>query len=566
MNEKILVVDDEESIRYTFQMFLEDEGYQVTTADNYEVALEHIQASEFDLVFIDIILEGRSGIDLLRALREHRPGVPVIMITGAPSVETASEALRLGALDYIVKPVRQDNLMRATTMAVRHKQMLDDRESCRQNMEAIFRSVKDGIVTVTADMTVMEVNAAAAVICGIPKGDISQNPLAAMLGDCSGECLRALHETLKSQKATHLHHIECRAGRRPGQVVSVSVSPLLSRRNKFAGGVMVLRDETRLLNLERNLKERQFYDRLIGNAPRMQRVKALIKDLAGVPTTVLLTGESGTGKELVVDSLHFQGDRSDKALVKVNCSALSDNLLESELFGHVKGAFTGAVKDHVGRFQKADGGTIFLDEIGDISPKMQLRLLRAIENMEFERVGGNTSIKVDVRIVAATNQDLRLRVARGQFREDLFYRLRVMEINLPPLRERREDIPLLVSHFIQKFNRRLGKQIKTVTEEALRSLTCHDWPGNVRELENMIERAFVLCHQSTITMDHLPEELLSGSRSPMGGAYPLTEDEEVSSILSALEKTAGNKSRAARLLGFSRKTIYRKIEKYNLHV
>ena len=220
----------------------------------------------------------------------------------------------------------------------------------------------------------------------------------------------------------------------------------------------------------------------------------------------------------------------------------------------------------MGRFQKADGGTIFLDEIGDISPKMQLRLLRAIENMEFERVGGNTSIKVDVRIVAATNQDLRLRVARGQFREDLFYRLRVMEIKLPPLRERREDIPLLVSHFIQKFNRRLGKQIKTVTEEALRSLTCHDWPGNVRELENMIERAFVLCHQSTITMDHLPEELLSGSRSPMGGAYPIAEDEEVSSILSALEKTAGNKSRAARLLGFSRKTIYRKIEKYNLHV
>jgi len=329
---------------------------------------------------------------------------------------------------------------------------------------------------------------------------------------------------------------------------------------------MVLRDETRLLNLERNLKERQFYDRLIGNSPRMQQVKALIKDLASLPTTVLLTGESGTGKELVVDSLHFQGDRSDKALVKVNCSALSDNLLESELFGHVKGAFTGAVKDHVGRFQKADGGTIFLDEIGDISPKMQLRLLRVIENMEFERVGGNTSIKVDLRIVAATNQDLRLKVARGQFREDLFYRLRVMEIKLPPLRERREDVPLLVSHFIQKFNRKLGKQIKTLSEEALRALTQHDWPGNVRELENVIERAFVLCHQPTITLEQLSDDLTSKSRSPMGGAYPLEEDEEVSSILTALEKTAGNKSRAARLLGLSRKTIYRKIEKYNLQV
>ncbi len=566
MNEKILVVDDEESIRYTFQIFLEDEGFHVTTADSYDAALTHVKATDFDLIFLDIILDGQSGIDLLRSIREYRPGVQVVMITGAPSVETASEALRLGALDYIVKPVRQDNLMRATTMAIRHKQMVDERESCRRNMEAIFRSIKDGIITVTENMTVMEINEAAAGICGISQRSVSDKPIAAVLGDCGGDCLKALHQTLKTQKSAHLHHIECRARRRPGQVISVCVSPLLNRQNKFAGGVMVLRDETRLLNLERNLKERQFYDRLIGNSPGMQKVKSLIKDLASVPTTVLLTGESGTGKELVVDSLHFQGDRSDKALIKVNCSALSDNLLESELFGHVRGAFTGAIKDHVGRFQKADGGTIFLDEIGDISPKMQLRLLRVIENMEFQRVGGNTSIKVDVRIVAATNQDLRLKVARGQFREDLYYRLRVMEVKLPPLRERREDIPLLVSHFIQKFNRKLTKQIKTISEEALRGLTCHDWPGNVRELENVIERAFVLCHQSTITLEHLSDELTSKSRSPISGAFPIQEDEEVSSILSALDKTAGNKSRAARLLGLSRKTIYRKIEKYNLQV
>lgn len=566
MNENILVVDDEESIRYTFQMFLEDEGFQVTTAENYDAALEHVRATAFDLIFIDIILEGRSGIDLLRAIREHLPGIQVIMITGAPSVETASEALRLGALDYIVKPVRQDNLLRATTVAIRHKHMMEERESCRLNMDAIFRSVRDGIVTVTEDMTVMEINQAAAKICGVTQHSVTNKPLVAMLGDCGGNCLKALHQTLKSQKSAHLHHVECHAASRPGQVVSVSVSPLLSRRNTFAGGVMVLRDETRLLNLERNLKEHQFYDRLIGNSRQMQRVKDLIKDLADVPTTVLLIGESGTGKELVLDSLHFQGGRSDKALVKVNCSALSDNLLESELFGHVKGAFTGAVSDHVGRFQKADGGTIFLDEVGDISPKMQLRLLRVIESMEFERVGGNTSIKVDVRIVAATNQDLRLKVARGKFREDLFYRLRVMEIILPPLRERREDIPLLVGHFIHKFNRKLDKQIKTISQEALRALTHHDWPGNVRELENAIERAFVLCHQNTITLEHMSDELTAGLGSAAGGAFPLREDEEVASILSALEKTAGNKSRAARLLGLSRKTIYRKIEKYNLQV
>jgi PAS domain S-box-containing protein len=566
MSAKILVVDDEESIRYTFQAFLEEEGYEVTTAENYAQGLERIKSCKCDLMFIDIILESRSGIDLLRSAREHCPDIQVVMITGAPSVETASEALRLGALDYIVKPIRQDNLLRATTMAIRHKHMLEERENYRSNMEAIFRSVKDGIITVADNMAVMEVNSAAEDICGIHKNNMLPKPFAAVLGNCSGECLKALDKTLKSRKPTHLHHIECRTTLNPGQVVSVNVAPLLQRPKEIAGAVMVLRDETRLLNLERNLKEQQFYDRLIGNSPNIQQVKTLIRDLAGVPTTVLITGESGTGKELVVDSLHFQGDRKEKALVKVNCSALSDNLLESELFGHVKGAFTGAFKDHAGRFQKADGGTIFLDEIGDISPKMQLRLLRVIENMEFEPVGGNTSIKVDVRVVAATNQDLRLKVARGQFREDLYYRLRVVEISMPPLRDRREDIPLLVSHFINKFNRKLGKQIKTLSDEALLELIHHDWPGNVRELENVVERAFVLCHQPTITIEHLTSELVSTSRPLAGGAYPMAEDEEMAAILAALEKTAGNKSRAARLLGLSRKTIYRKIEKYNLQV
>ncbi len=326
---------------------------------------------------------------------------------------------------------------------------------------------------------------------------------------------------------------------------------------------MVIRDETRLTGLEKELNERQKFHKIIGKSKNMQDVYSLIDLLTDVETTVLITGESGTGKELVAEALHYKGNRSSNSLVKVNCSALSENLLESELFGHVRGSFTGAIKDKVGRFQLSDGGTIFLDEIADISPKIQIKLLRVIQEKEFERVGDSKTSKVDVRVVSATNQDLSEKVKRGEFREDLYYRLNIMKINLPPLRERREDIPLLVNHFMKKFNTKFTKDITSISKDVEKLFMDYNWPGNVRELEHTLEHAFILCRHSAITIAHLPPEIKTHSSDDISiSGNGNIDDPEV--ILSALEKTAWNKTKAAALLGISRRSIYRKIKEFNI--
>jgi transcriptional regulator with PAS, ATPase and Fis domain len=326
--------------------------------------------------------------------------------------------------------------------------------------------------------------------------------------------------------------------------------------------VLVIRDETRLNNLERNLRERSEFGNIVGQNEKMQHIYSLIEDLADVQTTVLITGESGTGKELVADAIHYSGDRSDKPLVKVNCSALSENLLESELFGHVRGAFTGADRDRTGRFQKADGGTIFLDEIGDISQRMQLRLLRVLQEKTIERVGDSNSVKVDVRAIAASNQDLVKKVQTGEFREDLYYRLKVVEVTLSPLRERKDDIPLLIDHFIQKLNAKFNKHIYAISEDALNDFMNYEWPGNIRELEHALEHAFIICRNSTITADQLPSNM---KRIQETKASPdIVSKDEQEAMLSALKRSGWNKSKAARLLGVNVRTIYRKMQKYNI--
>ncbi len=559
----ILVVDDEESIRYTFESFLSEEGYKVSCVADFDDGIARLREQDIDLVFVDIILPERSGIDLLKEAKELLPHAPVIMITGAPSVDTAAESLRIGAFDYIIKPVRQDTLMRAAGIALRHKAVRDEREQCRLNFEAIFRSVSDGIVMVDEKMTVAEINDAAQRICGFSRDAVIGKPMMELADRCDGNCVGALEEALNSRRPVELRFVECRSAQGKGQVVSVTAAPLLGVKERFTGAVMVVRDETRLVSLERRLQERQKIDSIVGRSEGIEKVRTMIRELADVMTTVLISGESGTGKELVVDALHYCGDRRQGPLVKVNCAALSENLLESELFGHVAGAFTGAVKEKIGRFQRANGGTIFLDEIGEISQRMQLRLLRVIERMEFERVGDATPVKVDVRLVAATNRDLQKRVAGGEFREDLYYRLKVVQIHVPPLRERRDDIPLLVEHFRRNFNRKFGKQIKGVSSDIERMFLHYPWHGNVRELENLLEHAFVRCRQNVITTENLPPDFLgyfesralSDDRNPEG---------EAAAIRKALVHAGGNKTEAARMLGMSRRTIYRKIERLGI--
>jgi two-component system response regulator HydG len=559
---KILIVDDEEGIRFTFSRFLTSQNFDVFTAEDFDQAVSCISETDFDLIFADIILRGKTGIDVLREIKDRKLNCPVIMITGYPNIETASEAIRLGAFDYIPKPVQKETLLHTIDVALQHKAVLDEKEKYRSNLEAIFRSVKDAIISVDKNLVLLEMNDAARNICGFTRGDIGK-AFHSLSDRCRGKCLDALTSTIQSKTSVDLNNLECELKNHNEQVVSLTTFPLLDRHDTFSGAIMVIRDETRLSGLERELNERQQFYRIIGESKAMQEVYSLIDLLTDVETTVLISGESGTGKELVAEALHYKGTRSKEPLVKVNCSALSENLLESELFGHVRGSFTGAVKDKVGRFEIANGGTIFLDEIADISPKIQIELLRVLQEKEIERVGDSRTIRVDVRVVTASNQDLAEKVKRGEFREDLYYRLNVMKIVLPPLRDRLEDIPLLTNHFINKFNKKFHKDISSVSKDVEKLFMEYRWPGNVRELEHALEHAFILCRKQVITADHLPSEIHSFSltKNPHSGNGNV-DDPEV--ILDALQKSAWNKTKAAALLGISRRSIYRKIKEFNI--
>lgn len=564
MKAKILIIDDEKSIRYTFEKFLSNEGHAVVTAKDHNEALDCINTSDFDLIFADIILGGLTGIDVLREIRARGRRCPVVMLTGYPDIKTASEAVRLGAFDYISKPIRKETLLRVTDMALKHKALSDEKEEYRSNLEAIFRSVKDGIITLQKSLTVVEVNKAAKAICGLSRDSLGKK-FDDLPHACGANCLKTLLKTIREQKTLEVEvpRFVCGHIKRPEQIVTLTASPLLDNDEIFSGVIVVVRDETRLAGLERDLNERHEFHNIIGKSDGMQRVYSLIEDLADVQSTVLITGESGTGKELVAEALHYRGGRSGAPLVKVNCAALSEGLLESELFGHVKGAFTGAFKDRTGRFQKADGGTIFLDEIGDISTGTQRRLLRVLQEMEFERVGDSEPVKVDVRVVTATNRNILDRVRRGEFREDLYYRLNVVEIKLPSLRERREDIPLLVEHFIRKFNKKLHKNISGIFADVSEIFMNYAWPGNIRELEHTLEHAFIVCRHNIITADDLPQDF-KNSLNAKPSNFNNSREKESEALSKALEKTGWNKAKAARLLGIDRKTIYRKIQRHNL--
>ncbi len=563
MKPNILIIDDEESIRYTFACFLADAGYRPEPVGSFDEAAERLAEDDFDLVFADILLGGHSGIDLLRLLREKNPHCPVVMITGFPSVETAAEAVRLGAYDYIPKPVTQEALLRITGKALEFKRIEEEKRNYQTNLEAIFRSVQDAIVTVDGALRVVEMNHAAGRVCGLTRQSVGEG-FASLSRPCLGRCVEALKESLEKNACLELQGIECRHRQRPNQMVNLNISPLLDHRGGSSGAVMVVRDETRLNALERDLTEKRRFHKIIGVSQRMQEIYALLEKLAEVPTTVLVTGESGSGKELIADALHYQGPRRNQPLVKVNCSALSENLLETELFGHVKGAFTGAVKDQMGRFQKAHGGTIFLDEIGDISPRLQLRLLRVLQEKTIEKVGDSRPIEVDVRVVAATNQNLAEKIRRGAFREDLFYRLKVVNIALPPLRERRNDIPLLVEHFLTKLNPRLNRQIRGISADVERMFLTYHWPGNVRELQHAVERAVIMADDALLTIDDFGwmQQKKKSEEKEQGSLKVDRMEREI--IEAAIRKNHGNLTKAADELGIGRSTLYRKIKKYGI--
>lgn len=561
MSGTFLIVDDEKSLRLTFESFLRNAGYDAFSVASYEEALALFERQQgCDVIFSDIMLGERTGIDLLRELRCRNMNIPVIMVTGYPQMDSAVEAIRLGAFDYLTKPVTKDLLLRTAERALEFKRLRDENEQFQVYIEGIFRSVDEAIITVDRDGVVVAFNDAAELLCNMTVAHIGQQ--SESVPACSVPALQTLlHSTLRDRQRCNVKRLKVSFRNNQKCVLNATCTPLILASGQFSGAILVLRDETHLNNLERTLKGRKQMHNMVGKSPIMQDVFTLIEDLVDVPSTVLVHGESGTGKELVAEALHFMGERRDGPLVKVNCAALTDTLLESELFGHVRGAFTGAVQSREGRFQKADGGTILLDEIGDISSGMQTRLLRVLQEKQIERVGDSTPIDVDVRVVAATNQDLYAKMKRGEFREDLFYRLKVVTVELPPLRDRREDIPLFVEHFRILLNRELNRSVADISPEVMDLFMEYNWPGNVRELKHVLEHAMIRCRLPMVSIEHLPQEMRGKVLPPQ--PHGSTEED---TIRDALRRAGGNRSKAAKLLGIDRKTLYRKLDKYTIVV
>lgn len=583
---RILVIDDEESLRLTFKTFLSREGYgPIAVASTFDEALELIENSVFDLIISDIVLEGASGIDLLRSAKEFNQECPVVMVTGYPNIKSASEAVRLGAFDYLPKPVKKEDLLRVARLALQQyslwkqkEQVEREKERYRLFLETIFRSVRDIIITVNPDLEIVQMNDSAqrfaeAAFQDLKIGAYINNPGNPFSEACQQDALLVL-ETC-SEVPEHRVEFETLDGH---VVYRMSAAPLKSEKGagESQGIIFVARDVSRIESLQQRGK-RVYFHRLVGSSRAMQTVYTLIENVGQVDTSVLITGESGTGKELVAEALHAESPRIDMPLVKVDCTAIPENLLESELFGHKKGSFTGADRDRKGRILLADGGTLFLDEIGDISSTMQLRLLRFLQERTFYPVGQDTPLKVDVRVIAATNADLRQKVVEGTFREDLYFRLRVIDIVLPPLREREGDLPLLVQHFLDRFNKRLGKEIAGISDQALSMLGEYHWPGNVRELEHVMERACVFCNDSTIMIEDFSREIFENKRhkeflavkqnesaDQEDFATMQTNEPEPERIIRVLKQVGGNKAKAARMLGIDRSTLYRKVRLYNI--
>ena len=591
-NARILIVDDEASIRLTFEMFLARDGYgPITTAATFDEALHIIQDHEFDLIISDIVLEGPRGTDILRKIREAGLKCPVVMITGFPNLDSAAEAVRYGAFDYIPKPINKETLLRFVRQALQHWELEKERttlikenEKYKRYLEVIFSSVRDAIITIDNDMNIVQLNNTAKKWMAYDEA----NPLTNIKNwpeDMGRTCMQEALQALKDKKEVRDYHFECHRPDNNIRMISMNASPLQDGQDEFSGVVIIARDIT-LPTADENSGNRNQFHGYVGSSLAMQSVYKLIENVGKVDTTVLICGESGTGKELAAEALHAESPRRDAPLIKIDCAAIPEDLLESELFGHLKGAFTGADRYRQGRLLQADHSTLFLDEIGDISPRMQLRLLRFLQEKIFTPVGQDTPIKVDVRIIAATNVNLIEKVRTGNFREDLYYRLKVVEINLPPLRDRIGGIPLLAYHFLSLFREQLKRDIHGISNQAMNALTTYYWPGNVRELRHVIERACVLCEGPTISLEHFPKEIRSQQMQqdiiPAVKPADNTSEQalqctttvnvsplppyisEKDELIDALKRARGNKSKAAHILDVDRSTLYRKMKRHEI--
>jgi PAS domain S-box-containing protein len=433
--------------------------------------------------------------------------------------------------------------------------------------DAIMNSIADGVITLAGDSTITSFNRSAERITGYSAEEVLGRPCHTVFRSRGCEEACPVSELMHSGKT--ITETEMEITSKDGTLIPVSISAAILRdeNNQAVGAVESFRDLSRYKILTEELKGKYSFRNIIGKSHEMREVYQLIRSVARTNVTVLIQGDTGTGKELVARAIHYESPRAEQSFVVVHCAALPETLLESELFGHVRGAFTGATSDRKGRFQLADRGTLFLDEISEVSPATQVKLLRVLENKQFERVGDSRTVQVDVRLVCATNRNLKQMVGEGKFREDLYYLINVVSLKLPPLRERDEDIPLLMEHFIAKFNRETGKGVEKVHPDAMDMLIDYAWPGNVRELENAIGHAFVHCRGDTILPEHLPQDMFEagppGTETVLSVPAPL-EEVEKAAIARMLKSCKGNQSKTAKRLGIGRSSLWRKIKKYGL--
>jgi PAS domain S-box-containing protein len=435
----------------------------------------------------------------------------------------------------------------------------------KSKLEAIFHSRSEGTFTIDKNWTVTSFNRAAENITGFDHSEALGKKCWEIFR--SQMCRKGCHMeyTINEKKTSGENEllITSRDGRRIP--IRVHSAPLFNANKEYIGGIEAFRDISEIRDLQKHLQERFKFENLVGRSKKMQKVYVLLENVAQTDSTVLITGESGTGKELVARAIHLNSERRNHSFLVVNCSAFAETLLESELFGHERGAFTGAVRQKPGHFELAQGGTLFLDEIGDISLPVQVKLLRVLESRQFKRVGGTNQITMDVRIIAATNRDFNQAIQAGEFREDLYYRINVFNIHLPPLRERLDDLPVLIEHFLEKLRYKFKKDIRGISSPVLNIFFRHQWQGNIRELENVLEHAFVMCHAKTIQIDHLPEQFL----------FPISRDDSpiiTNSMKSAeriiiqnmLERYNGHRNKTARALGINPSTLWRKMKKFGL--
>jgi len=435
-----------------------------------------------------------------------------------------------------------------------------------EKLLTIIESISDGVFTVDLDFKIDFINKAALNMVGIKTGDAIGQKCNEIFRTniCKNQC--ALEQTMKSGKSI-VNRSVCMKNRKGKKIpISISTAILKNKIGHIVGGVETIRDLSLVETLRNELESSYTFENIIGHNQRMRELFKIMPEIAKSDSTVLIEGESGVGKELFARALHSLSERRDKPMISVNCAALTETLIESELFGYKAGAFTGALRDKKGRFALAEGGTLFLDEIGDFSPALQVKLLRVLQDHIYEPIGGTESLKADIRIISATNKDLDELVKNGQFREDLYYRINVMRIKIPPLRERKEDIPLFIDYIIEKLDRLHKRHISCVEPNALQIIMKHNFPGNVRELENIFEHASILCENGVVKQEHLPDYLYRDHPIPMVEIASTMEEMEALFITAALKKNNWNRNETAKELGFTPTTLYRKIKKLKLNL